>query len=519
MPEQRCVRYLKALADPTRLEMVRLLFAEAKCVSDLAAALDSTVATTSYHLKALKQGGIVTERRRGQHIYYRLAPRIRDSIDPEGTRLDLGCCQLVFAEGRGGDVATGPTDTAKAASAPPVEVYLDYAATTPVHPAVREAMLPFLDAEYANPSSIHTSGRRSRKAISAAREQVAELIGAEPGEVVLTGGGTESDSLAIIGSALARLRDGRRGHIITSAIEHPAVLGACRELEQLGFRVTHVRPEGDFRLDPNAVLQAIEDDTFLITLMLVNNETGTVQPVREIAREARQRGILVHTDAVQAVGKMAVDVTDLGVDLLSVAAHKFYGPKGVGALFIRDGVAPLPLAPGHQENGRRGGTENVAGIVGFGQAAALARQELEPRREHVTTLRERLLGLQDAIPSVRVNGHPEHQVPYIMNMCLVYVDALLLQTNLSRRGICISVGSACASGKLEPSYVLRAAGMSDFAAFCSVRFSLGRLLTVEDMDRVVGQVAELSTFLREIRTPEEIGQCDENCPCLWEGVA
>ena len=519
MAEQRCVRYLKALADPTRLEIVRLLFREARCVSDLAGALDSTVATTSYHLKALKQGGVVAERRRGQHIYYRLAPRIRDSIDPEGIRLDLGCCQLVFAGGGAQTQAAPPGAGPGPAQGAPNEIYLDYAATTPVHPAVREAMLPFLDTEYANPSSIHPPGRRSRKAITVAREQVAELIGAEPGEIVFTGGGTESDSMAITGSALARLRDGRRGHIITSAIEHPAVLGACRELEQLGFRVTYVRPEGDFRLDPHAVLEAIADDTFLITVMLVNNETGTIQPVAEIAREARRRGILVHTDAVQAVGKMAVDVAELGVDLLSVAAHKLYGPKGVGALYIRDGVAPLPLAPGHQESGRRGGTENVAGIVGFGQAAALAREEQEPRREHLARLRGRLLGLQDAIPSVRVNGHLEHNVPHIVNVCLVYVDALLLQTNLSRRNICISVGSACASGKLEPSYVLRAAGMSDFASFCSVRFSLGRLLTEEDLDQVVAQVAELATFLREIRTPEEIGQCDENCPCLWEGVA
>jgi cysteine desulfurase len=402
----------------------------------------------------------------------------------------------------------------------PREVYLDYAATTPVHADVRDAMLPFLGDEFANPSSIHAAGRRVRKCVNTAREQVAQLLGAEPKSVVFTGSGTESDCLAVLGAAFAREEAGQRGHLITTAFEHPAVLEACSLLERRGFQVTRLYPDQDLRLDPELVAQAVRDDTFLITVMMVNNETGTVQPIREIAALARERGILMHTDAVQAVGKIPVDVADLGVDLLSCSAHKLYGPKGTGVLCVRDGVPLVPTAAGgHQERGLRGGTENVAGMVGFGKAAELALQEGDARQAHIASLRERLLRLQTELPSVRLNGHQVYTVPHIVSLCLVYVDALLLQTNLSRKGIYLSVGSACASGKLEPSYVLKAAGMSDFAAFTSARVSLGRLLTEDDIDYARGEIAQMAEFLREIRTPEEIGQCDENCPCLWEGAA
>ena len=403
---------------------------------------------------------------------------------------------------------------------PDGQLYLDYAATTPVHPQVRDAMLPALGEGFANPSSIHAAGRALRKQVSAAREQAARLLNTDPSTIAFTGGGTESDNMAIFGAALAREEAGERGHIITTAFEHPAVLEPCRRLERRGFRVTYLTPDQRLRLDPERVEEAIEDDTFLISVMMVNNETGTIQPIKRIARVARARGILMHTDAVQALGKIPVDVQELGVDLLSASAHKLYGPKGIGLLCLRDGVElPALIAGGHQERGRRGGTENVPGIVGFGKAAELAVEEADERETHIAALRERLMRLADDVNSVRLNGDPEHTAPHIANFCLVYVDALLLQTNLSRKGICISVGSACASGKLEPSYVLKAAGMSDFAAFTSARFSLGRLLTVEQVDHVVDRVAELAEFLREIRTPEEIGQCDENCPCLWEGVA
>ncbi len=400
-------------------------------------------------------------------------------------------------------------------------VYLDHAATTPVDPAVRDAMLPYLGELFANPSSIHAAGRTVRQAVSRARSHVAELIAAPPESVVFTGGGTESDVTALLGAAFARERVGERGHIVTSAFEHPAVLECCRFLETRGFRVTYVRPEANVVLSADAVAEAMQPDTFLVSIMMVNNETGTLQPIRSIAAAAHERGALMHTDAVQALGKTEVDVEDLGVDLLSGSAHKLYGPKGVGVLYVRPGVDLVPIAPGGgQERKRRGGTENVPGIIGFGEAARLARVHFHERQAHAQRLRQELMRLCTEVRSVRLNGDAEQAVPHIANFCLVYVDALLLVSNLSRRGIFISVGSACASGKLEPSYVLKSAGMSDFASFTSARFSTGKDNTVEQVSRVVDEVGELAEFLRQIRTPAEIGQCDENCPCLWEeGVA
>jgi len=400
-------------------------------------------------------------------------------------------------------------------------IYLDNAATSPVDPRVRDAILPFLSDEFANPSSIHAAGRSVRRAVNVARSAVAELLLAHPDSVVFTSGGTEADVMATMGLALAREDSGRKGHIITSAFEHPAVLKCCGYLETRGFEVTYLRPGPDIILDPEAVRDAIRDDTFLVSVMMANNETGTLQPIKEICDIAHERGVLVHTDAVQAVGKTTVHVEELGVDLLACSSHKIHGPKGVGALYIREGVELTPLAQGGgQEGRRRGGTENVPGIVGFGTAARLAREEFDDRYAHAVALRKELLRLTTETKSVRLNGHPEKTVPHILNLCLVYVDALLLVSNLSRRDICISVGSACASGKLEPSYVLKAAGMSDFASFTSARFSTGKDNTLEEVQRVVADVGELAEFLRQIRTPEEIGQCDENCPCLWEeGVA
>jgi cysteine desulfurase len=400
-------------------------------------------------------------------------------------------------------------------------IYFDNAATTPVDPAVRDAMLPFLGPEFANPSSIHAAGRSVRRAVNFARSSVAELLLAPPETVVFTGGGTEADAMAIWGAALAREEQGERGHIITTAFEHPAILECCRYMERRGFDVTYVKPGGDVVLQPETVAEAVRPDTFLITAMMVNNETGTLQPIREIAALAREKGILMHTDAVQGLGKTPISVEELGVDLLSCSAHKLYGPKGVGALYIREGTGLVPVAPGGgQEGKRRGGTENVAGIVGFGAAAQAAREEFAPRQAHAERLRSELLRITAEVQSVRLNGHAESTVPHIINLCLVYVDALLLVSNLSRRDIFISVGSACASGKLEPSYVLKSAGMSDFASFTSARLSTGKDNTLEQAQAVVENVAELSEFLRQIRTPDEIGQCDENCPCLWEeGVA
>jgi len=400
-------------------------------------------------------------------------------------------------------------------------IYLDHAATTPVDPAVRDAMLPYLGDQFANPSSIHAAGRQVRQAVNRARSAVAELMLAPPESVVFTGGGTESDVMALLGAAFAREQAGERGHIVTSAFEHPAVLECCRFLETRGFRVTHVRPDANVLLSADSVAEAMEPDTFLVSVMMANNETGTLQPIQAIAAAAHERGALVHTDAVQALGKVTVHVDDLGIDLLSGSAHKLYGPKGVGVLYVRPGVELVAIAAGGgQERKRRGGTENVPGIVGFGEAARLARVHFDERQAHAHRLRQELLRLCTEVKSVRLNGDEVQVVPHIANFCLVYVDALLLVSNLSRRGIFISVGSACASGKLEPSYVLKSAGMSDFASFTSARFSTGKDNTVEQMARVVAEVGELAEFLRQIRTPEEIGQCDEHCPCLWEeGVA
>ena len=398
------------------------------------------------------------------------------------------------------------------------EIYLDHNATTPLAPEVRAAMAPFLDSEYANASSVHTAGRRARTAFEAAREQVAALIGAAPGDIVFCSGGTESDNLAIIGSLSARdphLHDG--AHVITTTIEHPAVHQPCGWLEELGYRVTYLPVNRRGRVSPEDLAAAFEPETRLVSVMMANNEIGTLQPIAELAAMARERGVLMHVDAVQAVGKVPVDVAALGVDLLSFTAHKFRGPKGIGALWVRRGVELAPLVRGgRQERGLRGGTENVAGVVGFGAAAQLAQRDLAANAAHVGGLREKLLELRDKLPNVFLNGDPEHTTPHTVNLCFLDADALDVQANLSQRGICASVASACAAGELKPSYVLKALGLSDYAAACSLRFSLGPTNTAEEIDYVVEQAQAVVTDLRWLTAPEDIGVCDENCPCLWE---
>jgi cysteine desulfurase len=399
-------------------------------------------------------------------------------------------------------------------------IYLDHSATTPLDPEVVEAMLPFYREDFANPSSLHAAGRRVRKAVEAARDQAAALIGAGPGEILFTSGASESNNLAIMGVATAddsHLNGGK--HIITSTIEHPAVLGPCAYLEELGYRVTRVGVDRSGRVDPEEVAAAITDDTLLITIMMANNETGTLQPIREIGARARARGVTFHCDAVQAVAKVPVDVAELNVDLLSFTGHKFHGPKGTGALYQHQGVKIAPLVRGgHQERGLRGGTENAAGIVGFGTACAIARRDLARNVEYLWNLRRRFLQITQKVDAMRLNGHPELTVPQTINLCCLYVDGLALQMNLSNRGICISVASACTSGSLEPSRVLKAMGMSDLAAFSSARFSLGKGNTEEEIDRAVAETIDVIETLRLVTAPEDIGVCDENCPCLWEGV-
>lgn len=399
-------------------------------------------------------------------------------------------------------------------------IYLDHSATTPVDPEVVDAMLPFLRESFANPSSIHAAGRQVRKAVETAREQAASLIGANLGEIFFTSGATESNNLAILGVVMAQDPHlSSRKHLITSQIEHPAVLAPCAYLEELGYRVTRVGVDRTGRVDPAEVAEALTDDTVLITIMMANNEVGTLQPISEIGALARERGIPFHCDAVQAVGKVPCDVEALQVDLLSFTGHKFQGPKGTGALYRRLGT---PLAPllrgGHQERGLRGGTENVAGIVGFGKACAIAKRDLASTMDHLWNLRRRFLQITQKVKAVRLNGHPQQTVPSILNLCCLYVDGLALQMNLSNRGIFISVASACTSGSLEPSRVLKAMGMSDMAAFSSARFSLGKGNTVAEIDRALAETIEVIETLRLVTAPEDIGVCDENCPCLWEGV-
>lgn len=400
------------------------------------------------------------------------------------------------------------------------EVYLDYNATTPVDPEVREAMLPFLGEEFGNPSSVHPLGRRARRAVEQARQQVAELLNAsDPSEIIFTSGATEANNMALLGATL--FAGHKTGHIVTTQIEHPCVMGVCQFLERWGFRVTYLPVDRQCRVPPESVLDALTDDTLIVSVMLANNETGTVQPVAEIAQLVKERrpDVLVHTDAVQAISKVPVDVQALGVDLLSISAHKFYGPKGIGALYIRSGTKLEPLLRGgHQEHGMRAGTENVAGIVGLGKAAEIARRDFEVVTQHLWRLREKFLRLIDELPMTRLNGHRQFTLPSTANVCLLGADALAVQANLSQRGVCVSVGSACSSGSLKPSHVLRAMGLSELAAFCSVRFSWGKFTTEDDIDYAVEQTKEVVTLLREITLPEEIGVCDENCPCFFEGA-
>lgn len=400
------------------------------------------------------------------------------------------------------------------------EVYLDYNATTPVDPEVREAMLPFLGEEFGNPSSVHPLGRRARRAVEQARQQVAELLNAsDPSEIIFTSGATEANNMALLGATL--FAGHKTGHIVTTQIEHPCVMGVCQFLERWGFRVTYLPVDRQCRVLPESVLDALTDDTLIVSVMLANNETGTVQPVAEIAQLVKERrpDVLVHTDAVQAIAKVPVDVQALGVDLLSISAHKFYGPKGIGALYIRSGTKLEPLLRGgHQEHWMRAGTENVAGIVGLGKAAEIARRDFEVVTQHLWRLREKFLRLIDELPMTRLNGHRQFTLPSTANVCLLGADALAVQANLSQRGVCVSVGSACSSGSLKPSHVLRAMGLSELAAFCSVRFSWGKFTTEDDIDYAVEQTKEVVTLLREITLPEEIGVCDENCPCFFEGA-
>ena len=379
-------------------------------------------------------------------------------------------------------------------------IYLDYNATTPLDPEVVAAMRPYLEQHFGNPSSSHAYGQTAKEGHEQARRQVAALLGCAPDEVIFTSGGSESDNQAIKGVAFARRELGN--HIITSRIEHPAVLNACRYLEtRHGFEVTYLPVDKDGLVDPAMLEAAITSQTILITLMHANNEVGTLEPIAEIGRIARRHGIALHTDAAQSVGKVPVNVEALGVDLLTVAGHKLYAPKGVGALYIRRGTAldPLIHGAGH-EGGRRAGTENVPYAVALGRACALAREQLAGQAERWLVLRQRLLsGLVARVGPVKVNGHPERRLPNTLNIC---VPGVVGEEVLARTPeVAASTGSACHAGLTEPSPVLLAMGIEPTLALGALRLSLGRWTSAEEIDLAVEHLSKAIVALRSGAQP------------------
>jgi cysteine desulfurase len=375
-------------------------------------------------------------------------------------------------------------------------IYLDYAATTPTHPDVLKAMLPYFNEAFGNPSTIYSCGQEAKGAIEEARTQVANLIGAHDEEIAFTGGGTEADNFAIKGVAFAN--GGKGNHIITSSIEHHAVLNTCKFLEKRGFNITYLLVDNYGLVDPDDVRRAITEKTILISVMHANNEVGTIEPITEIGKIAREAGVSFHTDAVQTVGHIPVDVNEMGVDLLSISAHKLYGPKGVGAIYIRKGTKLVSLMHGgEQERRRRAGTENVPGIVGFGKAAEYARQEINEESERLTCLRDRLItGLLERIDHTNLNGHPVRRLPNNVNISVDFVEGESMLLTLDLEGICASTGSACSSGSLEPSHVLLAMGLSHERAHGSLRFTLGKWTTEEEIQRVLAVLPRVVAKLR-----------------------
>lgn len=375
-------------------------------------------------------------------------------------------------------------------------VYLDHAATTPVHPDVREAMLPFLDSEFGNPSSIHRFGRDVRAAIDEARDAVATGLNTEAKRIVFTSGGTEADNLAVIGAAVANRDKGQ--HVITTAVEHHAVLEACHYLEEIGFNLTYVPVDETGLVHVQTIQEAITDETTLISVMFGNNEVGTVQPIAEIGRLAREHGIIFHTDAVQAFGVVPIDVSALPVDLLSVSAHKINGPKGVGALYVRQDVPFTPrLFGGSQERKRRPGTENVPGIVGFGKAVEIVQNELGDKGKTLFKLRQAMVDVWEAsgIEFV-INGNTHACLPHILNVSFIGVDTESMLMNLDLEGVACSSGSACTAGSLEVSHVLKAMQLPEDVTASAVRFSFGLGNTVEEVQSAAETAVKIAKRLR-----------------------
>jgi len=386
-------------------------------------------------------------------------------------------------------------------------IYLDHSATTPMLPEVREAMLPYLGETFGNPSSPHWFGQEARRAVERARGKVAGVLGALPEEIFFTSGGTESNNWALLGSARVQAeRDPGRNHLITSEIEHHAILHTAAELGRRGYDIECLGVDENGLIDPDTLEELVRPETFLVSIMLVNNEVGTIQPVADIARRVREKNdqIVIHTDAVQAVGKIPVSLRELPADLLSISAHKFYGPKGVGLLFVRQGTRmPSSFFGGGQEKNRRAGTENVAGIVGMARALEISVRDLEEVNARIRGLQGRLEdGLRNKIPDMRINGHPEKRVPGVTNVSIPGVEGESVVLNLDLRGIAASAGSACTSGSVEPSHVLHAMGITPELARGSVRFSLGRGNTAEEMDLAAGALVEIVDTLRSMSVPD-----------------
>lgn len=375
-------------------------------------------------------------------------------------------------------------------------IYLDYAATTPTHPEVVKAMLPYFADAFGNPSSIHSYGQEAKGAVEEARGKIAEFIDARSKEIVFTSGGTEADNLALKGVAYANEHKGN--HIVTTSIEHHAILETCKFLQERGFEITYLPVDECGLVDPQDVKKAITDKTVLISIMHANNEIGTIEPIAEIGRIAKEKEIYFHTDSAQTFGHLPVSVDDLNVDLLSISAHKLYGPKGIGALYVRKGTRLTPfMQGGEQERGYRAGTENVPAIVGFGRAVELAQQEMEKEAERLTYLRDKLIkGFLERVGHIHLNGHPTRRLPNNVNVSVDFVEGESMILNLDLEGVCASTGSACSSSSLEPSHVLLALGHSPEQAYSSLRFTLGRENTVEDIERVLEILPRIVARLR-----------------------
>ena len=377
-------------------------------------------------------------------------------------------------------------------------IYLDYAATSPVLPEVLDAMLPFFMSCFGNPSGIHENGRETRKAVEQARREVAETLGAESREIVFTSGGSESDNLAIEGTAFALREKGN--HIITSQIEHHAVLNTCRWLEKQGFRVTYLPVDASGLVDPDSVRDAIGNDTVLVSIMTANNEIGTVEPVSKIGEICREKGVLFHTDAVQAIGMMNIHAAEINADLISLSAHKFHGPKGTGALYIRKGTKLESLIHGGaQERGLRAGTENVPGIVGMGKAITVAAKEREENQQRIRELRDQMIRIVlERIPGSQLNGHPEKRLANNCHFSFAGIESEALLLRLDLAGISVSGGSACTSGSMEPSHVLQAIGLKDEMLKSGIRMTMGRETTREEIEKTAEKMSEIIADLRQM---------------------